>query len=259
MYRPQLFRVLHPSQFLFANVMAEVNAVHDASRKRKRRKNRKNKQQPLLQGYYVDPRSPIASTPMKRQRTKAAGTAQVAAVILVPQTLIVYCLFVLTENNTAKQVPRSDASNLDDSKFKEEEKFFSPRKLLAEYDEEYKEKKPGAVKARTKLNYDLVTVSDDELEQKQVEEGEPDGSKDGLFSPALKPPRTSRSTSASPPSAQGRLNIKLRLESVQPDNQAEHSIVLATEVIDADVVDEEEHEEEDGRLMEQEFNPYGAT
>uniref|UniRef100_A0AAV1TGF9 FCP1 homology domain-containing protein n=1 Tax=Peronospora matthiolae TaxID=2874970 RepID=A0AAV1TGF9_9STRA len=213
--------------------MAEVNAVHDASRKRKRRKNRKNKQQPLLQGHYVDPRSPIASTPMKRQRTKAA------------------------ETNTSQQAPPpSDASNLDGAKFKEKEKLFSPRKLLAEYDEAYEEKQPGAVKARTKLNYDLVTVSDDELEQKHVKEGEPDGSKDGLFSPALKPPRTSRSTSASPPRAQGRLDVKLRLESVQPDDQAEHSVVLATEVFDADVVNEEEHEEEDGTMMEHEFNPF---
>ena len=67
--------------------MAEAHAAaHDASRKRKRRKNRKHKQQPLLQGHYVDPLSPIASTPMKRQRAKAAaaaaGTNEVAAISL---------------------------------------------------------------------------------------------------------------------------------------------------------------------------------
>jgi hypothetical protein len=47
-------------------------------RKRQRRKHRRNKQQspPTQQGHYADPLSPIASTPMKKQHTKAAGAKQ---------------------------------------------------------------------------------------------------------------------------------------------------------------------------------------
>lgn len=53
-----------------------MSAANETSRKRKRqrRKNRKPKQQSPQQGHYADPLSPIASTPMKRQHTKAAGT-----------------------------------------------------------------------------------------------------------------------------------------------------------------------------------------
>ncbi|CAI5727345.1 unnamed protein product [Hyaloperonospora brassicae] len=227
--------------------MAEAHAAaHDASRKRKRRKNRKHKQQPLLRGHYVDPLSPIASTPMKRQRAKAA----------VADT---------TKSIKSKAATSSEARDRKDgSKCKGEEKFFSPRKLLAECDEEHEGKRSGAKKARTKLRYDSVTVSDNEQEQIEEENDDEekavvDAGKDGLFSPALKPPRASRSSSASPPNAQGRLDIKLRPDCVQPDDRLEDDVALATEVVAAaaaDVANEDEHEEEDVTLMEQEFNPF---
>lgn len=56
--------------------MADVHGDASRKRKRQRRRNRKGKQQsPSPQhGHYADPLSPIASTPMKRQHTKSAGT-----------------------------------------------------------------------------------------------------------------------------------------------------------------------------------------
>ena len=174
-----------------------------------------------------------------------------------------------TKSIKSKTVTSSEARDRKNgSKCKEEEKLFSPRKLLAEYEEEEHEgKRSGAKKARTKLRYDSATVPDNEQEQIEEESDDEekatvDAGKDGLFSPALKPPRASRSSSTSPPNAQGRLDIKLRLDCVQPDDRLEDDVALATEVVAAaaaDVANEDEQEEEDVTLMEQEFNPYEAA
>lgn len=151
-------------------------------------------------------------------------------------------------------------------KSKEEEKFFSPRKLLKEYDQE--EQKPRAKKARTKLNYDSASSANGEQEEKQEQEEEASASaeasasedaNDELFSPALKPPRASRSTSASPPNARVRLETTFTNTSAQPDEQMEEEVAPVEEAMDAvDTADAEEQEEEDATPPEQEFNPYVA-
>ncbi|KAH7463015.1 hypothetical protein KRP22_001629 [Phytophthora ramorum] len=213
----------------------------DASRKRKRprRKSRKSKQSPSPQGHYADPLSPIASTPMKRH-TKAA------------------------ENNKsakAKRAPLSDARDTNEPKSKEEEKFFSPRKLLKEYDQE---EKPRAKKARTRLNYDSAASSEGDEEEKQQQEEDAAASADAsasedandeLFSPTLKPPKVSRSTSASPPNGRVRLESKFATASEQLDEKMEEETVEETGHA---VVTEEAggQEEEDATPPEQEFNPF---
>ncbi|KAG2761837.1 hypothetical protein JG687_00002368 [Phytophthora cactorum] len=215
--------------------MAEANPAHDASRKRKRqrRKNRKSKQQSPQQGHYADPLSPIASTPMKRQHTKAAENSK---------------------STKSKHAPPSDARDENAPKSKEEEKFFSPRKLLEEYDQQDKdEKKPRAKKART-LNYDSAVSPNDKQEEKQEESADVSASEDTndeLFSPALKPPKASRSTSASPPNARTRLESKFAHTSAQPVEAMEEEAAEEDETVDAD-----EQYDEDATPPEQEFNPF---
>ncbi|CAH0480637.1 unnamed protein product [Peronospora belbahrii] len=205
--------------------MAEVNAANDASRKRKRRKNRKNKQQVLHQGHYADSHSPIASTPIKRQQTNAAENG---------------------EYINSKHVILSKAQDSDVSRSKEGEKVFSPRKSRKDNDQE--QEKARGKKARIKLNYDSVNG------EKEVSE---EASKDELFSPALKPPLTSRSTSTSPLNARGRLETKSA--STHPDEMMEEEATKDEEAVDAldvDMVDGDEQEEEDATPLEQEFNPF---
>lgn len=58
-------------------------AMAEAGKKTKkagRKAKRPAQQQKQQQGHYADPMSPIASTPMKRQRTKSAGASRVVGV-----------------------------------------------------------------------------------------------------------------------------------------------------------------------------------
>ncbi|CAH0486324.1 unnamed protein product [Peronospora farinosa] len=199
--------------------MTEVNAAS-----RKRRKNRKNKQQFAKKGHYADPLSPIASTPMKRP----------------------------AENNTSfksKHASSAASNDVNAITSKEEETLFSPRKLRKEYDQE--EEKPKTKKTRTRLNYDSATSSNGEQEQQETSFA--DAGKEELFSPALKPPSTSRSTSASPMNARGRLETK-----PEPEEQMEKDIALAEESLDTSdhMVDGEGQEEECATPLEHEFNPF---
>ncbi|KAF4039801.1 NLI interacting factor-like phosphatase domain-containing protein [Phytophthora infestans] len=214
--------------------MAEANPANDASRKRKRqrRKNRKSKQLSPQQGHYADPLSPIASTPMKLQHAKST----------VPYHLD------HSKSTKSKHAPPSDARNENVSKSEVEEKLHSPRKLLEEYDQQDKDvKKPRAKKART-LNYDSASS------EKQGESADTSASEDAndeLFSPALRPPRASRSTSASPPNARARLESKFAHRSAQPDEKLEEEATEEEETVDA-----EEQDDEDATPLEQEFNPF---
>ncbi|POM69943.1 Nuclear LIM factor interactor-interacting protein hyphal form, partial [Phytophthora palmivora] len=199
--------------------MADAN---DRKRKRQRRKNRKPKQLLPQQGHYADPLSPIASTPLKRQHTKAAENSK-----------------------SAKAKHAADERERNEPKSKDEEKFFSPRKLVKEYDQQ-DEKKPRAKKART-LNYDSVNGEQEEKQEETTSATE--DANDELFSPALKPPRATRSTSASPPNARGRLESKFATISAQPDEKVEEE----EEAVD---IGEEDQEDEDATPLEQEFNPF---
>ncbi|POM70209.1 Nuclear LIM factor interactor-interacting protein hyphal form, partial [Phytophthora palmivora] len=179
--------------------MADAN---DRKRKRQRRKNRKPKQLLPQQGHYADPLSPIASTPLKRQHTKAAENSK-----------------------STKAKHAADERERNEPNSKDEEKFFSPRKLVKEYDQQ-DEKKPRE---------ETTSATED--------------ANDELFSPALKPPRATRSTSASPPNARGRLESKFATISAQPDEKVEEE----EEAVD---IGEEEQEDEDATPLEQEFNPF---
>ncbi|KAE9353456.1 hypothetical protein PR003_g3853 [Phytophthora rubi] len=226
--------------------MADEHGDASRKRKRQRRRNRKGKQQPPSpqHGHYADPLSPIASTPMKRQHTKAAENSKSAK---------------------AKHAPPSDARDTNAAESKEEEKFFSPRKLLKEYEQE---DKPRSKKARTKLNYDSSSSPDDkqEDEQKQEEDEEDestpaDGSasedaNDELFSPALKPPKASRSTSVSPPNPRVHLESKYASASVQAEESVEEDAGADDEMHPADSPDTDEQEEEEATPPEHEFNPF---
>ncbi|GMF25312.1 unnamed protein product [Phytophthora lilii] len=227
--------------------MADASVANDASRKRKRqrRKHRKAKGQSPTpqQGHYADPLSPIASTPMKRQHTKAAENSK---------------------SIKAKHAPPADARDTNVPKSKEEEKFFSPRKLLKEYDDEDKQQEPRAKKARTKLNYDAAESPDGKQGQEQEEEetsasadaSASEDANDELFSPALKPPKASRSTSVSPPNARVRLESKFANTSAQSEEKMEDEESAEETVHTIDMADAEEHEDEDATPPEQEFNPY---
>ncbi|KAG7386445.1 CTD small phosphatase-like protein 2 [Phytophthora pseudosyringae] len=221
--------------------MAQASPAHDASRKRKRqrRKNRKTKQHSPQQGHYADPLSPIASTPMQRQHTKAAENSK---------------------SIKAKHAPPPDAGDSSAP----EKKFFSPRKLLKEYDQqEQDEKKPRAKKART-LNYDSVSsLNGKQDEEKEETSASADASasedaNDELFSPALKPPRASRSNSASPSNARVRLESEFATTNAQPDEKMEEEAAEVEETVHAvDSADADEQADvEDATPPEQEFNPF---
>ncbi|GMF44811.1 unnamed protein product [Phytophthora fragariaefolia] len=161
-----------------------------------------------------------------------------------------------------KPVKAKHAASPDVSTPKEEEKFFSPRKLLEEYAQEDKERKPK--NARTKLRYDSATTTDDKQEEKQ--EGDEDEStsaspdasasedaNDELFSPALKPPKASRSTSVSPPNGRAHLESKFASANAQAEESMEED---AVDEDTADSPDADEREDEDAGPPEQEFNPF---
>ncbi|ETP52941.1 hypothetical protein F442_02121 [Phytophthora nicotianae P10297] len=208
--------------------------AHDANRKRKRqrRKNRKSKQQSPQQGHYADPLSPIASTPMKRQHTQAAETSK---------------------STKATHASPFDMCDGNAPGSKEEEQFFSPRKLLEEYDQKDKdEKKPRAKKART-LNYDSASSPNgkqDEKEEESADTSANEEANDELFSPALKLPRVSRSTSTSPPNARTRLESKFA-HTTQPEEKIEEEAAEEEESVET-----EEQDDEDTTAPEQEFNPF---
>ncbi|KUF92825.1 Exocyst complex component 7 [Phytophthora nicotianae] len=136
---------------------------------------------------------------------------------------------------------------------KEEEQFFSPRKLLEEYDQNDKdEKKPRAKKART-LNYDSASSPNgkqDEKEEESADTSANEEANDELFSPALKLPRVSRSTSTSPPNARTRLESKFA-HTTQPEEKIEEEAAEEEESVET-----EEQDDEDTTAPEQEFNPF---
>jgi hypothetical protein len=163
-----------------------------------------------------------------------------------------------TKSIKAKHAP-SDARTSNEPKSKEEEKFFSPRKLLKEYDEEKPKKK-----ARTKLNYDSTSSSSTGQQEEKHEEEDTSASasedaNDELFSPALKPPRASRSTSASPPNGRVRLETNFATTAQSDEAMDEEEAVADEMVHTVETVDAGEHEDEDATAPEQEFNPYVAT
>ena len=116
-----------------------------------------------------------------------------------------------------------------------------------------KQENPKAKKTRTKLNYDSATSSNGE--QKHQETSFADVGKDELFSPALKPPLTLRSTSASPVNAQERFETK-----PESDEPMKEDVSRDEELFNASgqMVYGEGQEEECVTPPEHEFNPYVA-
>lgn len=85
-------------------------------------------------GHYADPLSPIASTPLKRQRTKSAGASGGAGLQLAHQ--LATDSWLRTENAKsakAKHLPQSEARGTP-VKAAEDQRFLSPRKLDDEFD-----------------------------------------------------------------------------------------------------------------------------
>ncbi|KAG7396254.1 CTD small phosphatase-like protein 2 [Phytophthora boehmeriae] len=207
--------------------------------KRQRRPRSRNKQsqkqQPeQQQGHYADPLSPIASTPMKRQRTKAAESSK---------------------SIKAKYAPSSaSSSNNNGPESKEAAKFLSPRKLLKEYDEEQPKAKkvrpnPSPETPESKLNGTKETATT----HSSAGEDEAD---DELFSPALKPPRASRSSSVPPADVRVRLETKFAGASAPPAEKLEDVETTNESTAPATVTADGEDMDEDDAGTDQEFNPF---
>lgn len=212
--------------------MTDVATVQSASRKRQRRKNRRGKKQLSQEGHYADPLSPIASTPMKRHHAKAAETCN-----------------ALPSNECDTSARRS----------KNEERMFSPRKLLEAYDQQDQGEGNGRAKKARTLDYDSTSSLDSKQENYHkrgvnVSTSESEDADDELFSPALKLPKVSRSTSVSPS------NARVRLDSMATSSSKsrESSMVKVEEQEAAQscTVEEENQDEEEATPPEQEFNPF---
>ncbi|RLN58588.1 hypothetical protein BBJ29_005493 [Phytophthora kernoviae] len=200
---------------------------------RSRNKSSQKQQTKQQQGHYADPLSPIASTPMKRQRTKAAENSK---------------------SIKAKHAPSSATSN-NVPESKEDEKFFSPRKLLDEYDEE----KPKAKKARASPSPEASGIKQNGTKETaatmDASAGE-DAADDELFSPALKPPKASLSSSVSPADVRVRLETKFAGANAPSTEKMEDVETTIEETIPTTVTVDGEDVEEDNASAEQEFNPF---
>ncbi|RLN91312.1 hypothetical protein BBJ28_00013269 [Nothophytophthora sp. Chile5] len=221
---------------------ASAEAARKVGRKAKRQlqkqKQKLRKQQDKQQGHYADPMSPIASTPMKRQRTKAAENSK------------------STKSKHPLSSGRGDASV---PKAKEDEKFFSPRKLVNEYDDEA-EKKPKS----TRSSPATAATASSPAKKSKESEGELSSSasagedaNDALFSPTLKPPRSSRSPSSSPSNVRVRLDSAFVSVSSSSSKNVEEEVETTTiENTVATAAKDEEDEDADAAAAEQEFNPF---
>ncbi|CEG40120.1 nuclear lim factor interactor-interacting protein hyphal [Plasmopara halstedii] len=170
------------------------------------------------QGHYADPLSPIASTPIKRQHTKAAE-----------------------KNNVLLSSLRS----------KDDEKMFSPRKLLETSDKQNQDAGKSRVKKARTLDYESVSSTDGKQEE-DVGVSTSEDANDELFSPVLKPPKTSRSASASPPDTRVRVDSAAIRSYAQPTELTEEvNIQEVSCMLECDSQDEEE-----STPLEQDFNPF---
>ncbi|TMW58033.1 hypothetical protein Poli38472_013507 [Pythium oligandrum] len=142
-------------------------------------------------GYYADPLSPIASTPMKRPRTAN------------------------TKSTKGKQQSTTKES-------KQDEPYYSPRKLLNEYDfGEDEENGKSSNSNDEKRTEEESKEGDGEQAVEPIsstEHGDP--TEAVMFSPALKVPRPTRSPSASP-TVNGK--IETTFADVSPPSSAEKS------------------------------------
>ncbi|DAZ93947.1 TPA: hypothetical protein N0F65_001082 [Lagenidium giganteum] len=125
-------------------------------------------------GYYADPMSPIASTPMKRQRSKPENTKSTKP----------------KHQHTATATPHASLRNAAPSG---DEEFFSPRKLLKEYDED-----DAATAEEKKENSAALAQAQEHATPAATPSSETGSPVDAMFSPMLKAPH--RSANPSPAS-----------------------------------------------------------
>ncbi|RLN52663.1 hypothetical protein BBJ28_00007172 [Nothophytophthora sp. Chile5] len=168
-------------------------------------------------------------------------------------------VFIENSKSTKSKHPlsagRGDASV---PKAKEDEKFFSPRKLANEYDDE-EEKKPKSARSSPAT----AAAASSPAKKSKESEGELSASasagedaNDELFSPALKPPRSSRSPSSSPSNVRVRLDSAFVSVTSSSSEKVEEEVETTTieKTVTAAAKDEED-EDADAAAAEQEFNP----
>lgn len=208
-------------------------------------------------GHYADPLSPIASTPLKRQRVHTAEKASKSAKPTPVGS------FVKKQKQDASTPVAASAAGTSDTapNGSASDAFFSPRKLVNEYDaDELKTYVPLGVCMWWKflLNHDAyccdVTYSDEKMSTdgsavvspeaanssstKHSEHGNSeaasgdDGPNSELFSPMLKPP--SRSTTKT---------------SLDPSSSSSHSKIDAGSFLSSSSTCSEQNDDEEETIM----------
>lgn len=216
-------------------------------------------------GHYADPLSPIASTPLKRQRVQQ--TAEKASKATPSHA----------SSSSVKKTPKSEAPSAAPAT----DAFLSPRKLVHEYGAD---EKPACVlllsvyrsirrKAFTHSPLCMDARCEDTAaaaheraspeRQTPIDADAPSGD-DELFSPVLKPPRATR-TSSEPSPTTAFLSSSSTCSELTNDDEDEACAANGAENDEAADANEELDEQEDDAgvgsdsgsdASELEFNPY---
>uniref|UniRef100_K3WYH5 Mitochondrial import inner membrane translocase subunit TIM50 n=1 Tax=Globisporangium ultimum (strain ATCC 200006 / CBS 805.95 / DAOM BR144) TaxID=431595 RepID=K3WYH5_GLOUD len=198
-------------------------------------------------GHYADPMSPIASTPLKRQRVNTTAEKSKSAKF-TPHT-------ASTGKKQKKQQQRDDASDNAATKNAkaQDDGFLSPRKLVSEYD------------TTEDKNTDKTSSKQEQSDADMPSEDDPTGV---MFSPTLKPPRAVRTTSSSssPSTTTPDASFLSSSSTCSEKNDDEEDTVAAPATASEHVEAEDDEDAysytagsesgSDASATEQEFNPF---